>query len=404
MTADPDIVHKALDALDIEANGNGHKPIDIRELRLTKASTIKIRPVHWLWKHRIPLGSLSLIGGREGIGKTILAYQLAADLTRGKMPGTFIDTPRAVIVAATEDSWEHTIVPRLMCAGADLDMVYRIDVTVNEKPYGTLSLPADNAELGQLVETTTTSLIILDPLMSRISGKLDTHKDAEVRQALEPLAALSDTHKCVVLGLIHVNKSGKGDALDRIMGSRAFAATARSVLFVMKDPEDPTKRLTNTEKNNLGTLDLPTLTFRINNTFVADTDEGPVYAGRMEWLEETDRTIGDALAMEYGDPETRSAVEEAMEWLKDHLEIHGPRKSGDVKSDAKKEHISDATLKRAADRLHVQRSSTGFPRVTFWQLPVARKIPAGTVPGWSEDGDPGPSEPPETQWDQEEGF
>src|SRR3954464_6558261 len=98
-----------------------------RRLRLTRASEIPIRPVHWLWADRIALGTLALLGGREGIGKSTMAYQLAADLTRGRLPGVHFLQPRAVIVAATEDSWGHTIVPRLMAADAHLALVYRVD-------------------------------------------------------------------------------------------------------------------------------------------------------------------------------------------------------------------------------------------------------------------------------------
>ena len=57
-------------------------------------------------------------------------------------------TPRAVIVAATEDSWAHTIVPRLMAAGADLDRVYRVDVVTVEGTDSALSLPGDLVALG----------------------------------------------------------------------------------------------------------------------------------------------------------------------------------------------------------------------------------------------------------------
>ena len=92
----------------------------IRHIKLVPASTIKVKPVHWLWKDRIPLGELTLLAGREGIGKTTIAYTLAAWITTGTMKGRFMGSPRSVLVAATEDSWEHTIVPRLMAAGADL--------------------------------------------------------------------------------------------------------------------------------------------------------------------------------------------------------------------------------------------------------------------------------------------
>src|SRR5215472_1886296 len=95
-----------------------------RRLELVPASSIKVKPVHWLWKNRVPLGELTLLAGREGIGKSAIAYTLAAWITTGTMKGKYLGEPRAVVVAATEDSWEHTIVPRLMAAGANLDLVY----------------------------------------------------------------------------------------------------------------------------------------------------------------------------------------------------------------------------------------------------------------------------------------
>ena len=116
------------DAADHVAAGHGLEdlvedvaPLPGRRIVLTAASTIAVRPVRWLWKGRVPLGSLALVAGREGIGKSTVAYTLAADITRGRLYGEYLDRPRSVLVAATEDSWEHTIVPRLMAACADLE-------------------------------------------------------------------------------------------------------------------------------------------------------------------------------------------------------------------------------------------------------------------------------------------
>src|SRR5690349_3618283 len=94
-----------------------------RRVQLQPAPTT-MRPVHWLWDQRLPLGALTLLAGREGIGKSTVAYALAAQITRGTLPGRYADQPRAVAVCATEDSWEHTISPRLVAAGADLDRVF----------------------------------------------------------------------------------------------------------------------------------------------------------------------------------------------------------------------------------------------------------------------------------------
>lgn len=49
-----------------------------RVITLTPASTIKPRPVRWLWEDRLALGTFNLWGGREGIGKSIVECTIAA--------------------------------------------------------------------------------------------------------------------------------------------------------------------------------------------------------------------------------------------------------------------------------------------------------------------------------------
>jgi len=64
-----------------EPAGDGY-----RQLVLTRASDIKPRRVRWLWDGRLALGMLALLAGREGLGKSILGYWLAAMITRGELP------------------------------------------------------------------------------------------------------------------------------------------------------------------------------------------------------------------------------------------------------------------------------------------------------------------------------
>jgi len=130
--------------------------------------------------------------------------------------------PKAVIIVATEDSWEHTIVPRLMAADADLDRVFRVDVSTSDDVDTGLTLPKDVAALERHIRDVDAALVLLDPVMSKLAANLDTHKDAEVRLALEPIVAIADKTHAAVLGIIHVNKGTSGDALTLIMGSRAF--------------------------------------------------------------------------------------------------------------------------------------------------------------------------------------
>lgn len=341
-----------------------------RAVKLTAADTIAMRPVLWLWRARVALGTFVLIGGREGIGKSTLAYTILADITRGTLPGEYFGRPKAVIVCATEDSWAHTIVPRLVAAGADLSIVYRVDVAVADGLSVALTLPQDLAQLERHALEVDAGAILLDPLMSRLDAQLDSHKDGEVRTALEPLVRVADNTGAAIFGIIHVNKSGSTDPLTTLMASRAFVAVARSVLFVMLDPDDAAVRLMGQPKNNLGSIDVPTLTFRIESCQVADTDEGPVVTGKIVWTGETDRTIQDVLEASSDGSNDRTAVGEAADWMFEHLVANGGTDdSVTVKSKGKRAGHTVATMHRARSKLHLEVTSAGYPRRTFWTLP-----------------------------------
>lgn len=342
-----------------------------RHLVLTPASKIRPRRVRWLWDGRLALGSLGLLAGPEGLGKSTLGYTIAADITRGTLPGEYYGTPHAVLVCASEDSWEYTIVPRLMAAGADLDLVFRVEMRTADDIAVGLSLPRDLVAVEQGAKEVDAAMMILDPLMSRIAENIDTHKDGDVRRALEPLVAVADRAGMAILGLIHHNKSGSSDPLQLVMASKAFTAVARSVHTVIKDPEDDTdaRRLFGTPKNNLGRSDLPTLSFTIVGHQI-DTDEGPASTGQLVWGEVVEGSIGDAMrrAAEQGDD--RSATTEAADWLTDYLASKGGTDdSATIKREgARAGHSADA-LKRARRKIKAPSTSQGYPRRTWWSLP-----------------------------------
>ena len=355
----------------------GDEPAERRHLTLVSAAGIRPRRVRWLWDGRFALGSMGILAGREGLGKSTVCYTFAAQVTRGTMPGEFYGQPRSVIVCATEDSWEHTIVPRLMAAGADLNLIYRVDVTSEGLPVG-LSLPTDLYGLEKAAKNVAAAMLLLDPLTSRLHGKLDTHKDAEVRQALEPLVGLADRADLFVLGIMHFNKSGGTDPLSLVMGSKAFTAVARSVHSVVPDPDDDTdrRRLFGTPKNNLGTANLPSLGFEIES-FGIPTDDGTAWTGKLVWTGEVETTIADAVRSAAVDSDDKHATLDAADWLDDYLTSQGgTAESASVKKAARAAGHSDRTLHRARQKLHITTSSQGFPRKTWWNLPEAADSPA----------------------------
>ena len=390
------------DVIDMTSRAKDDVPAG-RHITLTPASTIAMKVARWVWQDRIPQGALTLLGGREGIGKSTYAYDLASDITRGKVPGVFHGTPRPVLVAATEDSWEHTINPRLAAAGADRTIVYRIDVETETTDYGILTLPHDLDDLADHVRRTAAGLILLDPLLSRLDPRLDTHKDADVRKALEPITRLADATACAVIGLIHVNKSGAVDPLTTLMGSRAFSAVARAVLFIMVDPDDHQYRLLGQPKNNLGRSDLPTLRFHIVNTCAGLSDEGEeVWVGKIEWAGESSMTLDEALDVATRPGPDPEQLDAAAVWLDDYLKSKGGTyASREIKAAAKAAGHADATLKRAKQKLGVVHDNTGFPRITYWTLPTKSSgQPLSAVGSQSSrSGEPEPTEPTASEQD-----
>ena len=340
-----------------------------RYVRVTRASEITMRATRWLWldgdAHWLPLGGLTLLGGREGIGKSTIAYGVAAAITQGTLPGSHHGAPACVAVAATEDAWSQTVVPRLVACGADLTRVLRVDTVSPQGFSGALSLPGDLAAMRQVIAEHGVALILLDPLMTVINGKLDTHKDAEVRQALEPLSTLA--HECQVglIGLIHVSKRSDGDLLSRLMASRAFSAVARSVLFAAKDdsppPEDglvaadarPVERyLFGQPKNNLAAKVAHTLRYHIEGVRVGhdpDLDQ-PIWGSRIVWDDQADGRIDDVLSdQESTRRETgqgRTAKRQAADWMRTLL-AESPAPRSEVMELGRKEGFSDSALKRA---------------------------------------------------------
>jgi len=354
--------------------GKAEKALAKRKLKVTIGSSIEIRPVDWLWDGRIAQGTLALLAGREGIGKSTLAYSLAADITNGKLKGAFYGHPRSVIIIATEDDWSFTIIPRLKAAGADLNKVLQIEPNDPDE-YG-ISLPRDIDELSEIAKDYDTGLILLDPLMSRL-GNLDTHKDSEVRQALEPLVKMAGKSKAAALGLIHVNKNGSTDPLNMLMGSRAFSAVARAVLFVVQDPEKPDTKVMMQAKNNLGRSDLPDLMYTLGSKVVGNYEGKDIVSVALTWSGE----LAPGSAREMINPKTNKSKNElAQEWIMEFLDAHGKTSSAEVKEKGKEAGFSEATLKRAAGDIPVKVTSEGFPRSTYWEIPEPGNVAEENLP------------------------
>lgn len=343
-------------------------------LVLTPASKIRPKPVLWVWQDRLPAAHVSLIPGREGIGKSLYLIWLTAQITRGTLPGYYLGEPRAVFYSATEDSWEHTIAPRLMAADADLDQVYRMDVESVEIATGAsrtaeLTLPRDCELLNAEVKRLEPAMIALDPLMSVIDRRVDTHNDRELRTMLEPVGRLASETGVAVVGLAHFNKSGNDDPLNLVTGSRAFTAFVRAVIAIARDPESEIGQCVISQvKNNLGRIDLPNLTYIVKPVTI-ETDEGDCDTARLVFTGESERGVRDILA-DVGTAADRSERAECANWLRDVL-AEGPRRTKETQDEATgAQGFSQRTFTRARKQLGVkaEQMPTGQKGRNEWWL------------------------------------
>ncbi|MHA3701481.1 AAA family ATPase [Jatrophihabitans sp. YIM 134969] len=323
----------------------------VRKVEVTWADSITPEAVVWAWidsgEGRVPSGTLTILAGREGTGKSSCALWLGANITRGSLPGSLKGKPKTVLIAATEDSWRHTLVPRLMAAGADLGRVGRIDVTTTEGDEVTLSLPHDLAALKATIKTHDVGLVILDPLLSMIGDGIDTHRSHEVRSALDPLAKLADETGAIVCGIAHFNKSAGTDAASLITGSGAFKDVPRSVFGFARDDDG---RVMTQVKNSLGRDDLPSLSYTIE-TVPLEVKGGTTEVGKFVFTGTSERSVSDVLR-DAASTEDQADRTEVVDWITKHLtDLGGEAVAGDVLKASRRDGFSDRTVQRARKKV-----------------------------------------------------
>ncbi len=67
-----------------------------------KLSEIKTQQIDWLWQRRIPLGKITILDGDPGMGKSLLAINIAACISTGRpMPDDTPGRQGSIILEAT---------------------------------------------------------------------------------------------------------------------------------------------------------------------------------------------------------------------------------------------------------------------------------------------------------------
>lgn len=309
------------------------------------ANSITAKAIHWLWQGWIAFGKLTILAGAGGTGKTTLAIWLVAILTKaGRWPdGATCGARRSVIFWSSEDDAADTLVPRMEAAGADTSKVYILQGRINGlgeiEPFD----PAKDVDLlaAELERIGDVGLILIDPIVSAVAG--DMHRANDVRRALQGLVNLAEQFDCAVLGITHFSKGSAGsNPAERVLGSQAFGALARTVLVAAKQ-EDSDRRVLARAKSNIS-IDDGGCSYSIEECTIGDG----IVTTRVVWGERIEGSAREILAdvESSGDDEQRTEIEEACDFLRDTLR-HGSVPTKQVKADASDAGLSWATVRRA---------------------------------------------------------
>lgn len=314
---DADIARQIMDVFEPLSEPKKSEPMKSRQVVARCAADIPMKKPRWLWDMRMPNNGITLLSGREGIGKSTISYDIIAKITTGKLDGCHHGTPHGVGIIAGEDDWSAVIVPRLVAAGADLSRVHQLEAR-EDGERSDISAPTDLNRLKSVCQEKDIVLLVLDPIMSVIDGKLDTHKDADVRKALEPLSRFCAENDIAVLALIHVNKSATTDPLNSIMASRAFGAVARSVLYCITDPEQEDRYLFGHPKSNLGPKQ-PTIGYSITE-YRIDMEPGnpltdTIRTSRIRWGDIDTRSLSEVMGEQNTPRPMGELSNNLIEWI-----------------------------------------------------------------------------------------
>lgn len=185
MSGSPDILEAIL-----PANTNGLAPLG--EIRTVRGSDVTLRAPRFIDSAEMILRrSITVAVGGAGLGKTLFALGTCEAITAGRM-----GDPAAVLISSQEDDPEAVLAPRLVAAGADLELVHFVKG---------LSLPSQVPALSARARTLGAVMVVIDPIASHLDPSIDSHRDAATRAALAPLAEMATELDLAVLVVAHPN-------------------------------------------------------------------------------------------------------------------------------------------------------------------------------------------------------
>lgn len=334
------------------------------ELLDVPASEIKHVKVTWLWADRLEWGTVAIVQGAKGVGKSTWLRALAADVTGGpRIPGTKAKPRKAgaVLWYAGEESLKTKVAPGLKAAGAIVGMCYLSDCRTDD-PAQQLQLPADAERLEKRIRYRAARLVVLDPVFNFSDGTCDLDgPTVPMRRFMHALAKIAERTDCLIVLSRNLVKSRNCDALASGRGGGEMANASRSVLHLQRLPDDPMTCALAVAACNEG-RPVPTLTYTLEEGWKGQ----PVIRTKGESGITADELVaGEEVELE------RTMVDRAKALIRTMLPS-GKLDSRVIKKKAENAMISIRTLQAAAKQLGIRmpREGSRESTITYWTPPA----------------------------------
>jgi hypothetical protein len=316
-------------------------------------SEIAEEKLNFLWYPYVCLGTLGLLDGDPGDGKSQFTIWLSSRISRGQT------LPNGDKIKATncflfnfEDLKGAVIKKRLEANGADLSRVF-----IQSRPFQ-LSLELAEWLDGEIAEKKP-SLVFLDPIQAVMSG-VDGNSNIDVREFMSRLSEIADKRRCAIICVRHFGKGAQDKAMKKGLGSTDFVGISRNQFGLAKRVDGVRGFIVFHMKTNFERG--KSMLFTMGDADGRKGDQPQIAFDKFSEIN-ADEFFSAEVSTRGPDQDER---EVAKQYLSDAL-ADGPKAAAVLKSQSEARAISASTLDRARKELGITTTKQGKKWV--WSLP-----------------------------------
>lgn len=316
-------------------------------------SEIPEERLEFLWYPYVCLGTLGLLDGDPGDGKSQLCVWLCSRLSRGdKLPNGDRLEPANCFLFNFEDLPGAVIKKRLEANGADLERVF-----IQSRQF---QLTAEMVEWmdGEIAEKRP-RLVILDPIQAFMSG-IDGNSNIDVREFMSRLGEIAMKRKCAIICVRHFGKGAHDKAMKKGLGSTDFVGISRNQFGLARRNDGVRGFIVFHMKTNFESGD--SMLFTMGDANGREGEQPKISFDKFTKIMADEFFSGEASSRGPEQDEREVAKEYLLEAL-----AGGPKAAAELKSQGEARAISASTLDRARKELGIMTAKKG--KIWFWSLP-----------------------------------